>query len=100
MFDRQLVVLALSFAFASAGSNIAARMAIIAITTSSSIRVKAPLEEGLLCLTVVIGNWFPGLVAESPVLQPSTLLIVTMQAELRMIYSQIHDRWSYKLATL
>src|SRR5436305_7818946 len=38
-----LAALALSFALARAGSNIAARMAIMAMTTSSSIRVKALL---------------------------------------------------------
>jgi hypothetical protein len=36
----QAMRLALSFAFANAGSNIAASSAIIAITTKSSIKVK------------------------------------------------------------
>src|ERR1051326_4717570 len=46
-----------SFAFASAGSNIAARMAMMAITTSSSIKVKArgagPTASGSLVLAVM-----------------------------------------------
>src|SRR5438045_510020 len=39
---RQAVVCALALALASAGKSIAARMAMMAITTSSSIKVKAP----------------------------------------------------------
>jgi hypothetical protein len=38
--ETQLMALALSFALASAGNNMAARMAMIAITTNSSISVK------------------------------------------------------------
>src|SRR5437773_2435813 len=41
---RQLIRLAESFAFASAGSNKPARMAIIAMTTRSSMSVKPPFE--------------------------------------------------------
>ena len=40
----QRIRTARSFALESAGSNIAARMAMIAITTSSSIRVNAPIS--------------------------------------------------------
>src|SRR5258708_40311061 len=40
-FDRHFTALAFCLARASAGSNIAARMAMMAITTSSSISVKA-----------------------------------------------------------
>ena len=41
MFDAQLMALALDFALAMAGNSNAARMAMMAMTTSSSIRVKA-----------------------------------------------------------
>src|ERR1043165_1245677 len=41
---RQVTALALALALASAGSNNAARMAIIAITTSNSIKVKPALN--------------------------------------------------------
>ena len=44
-FDTQLILWAFSFAFESAGSNIAARIAMIAMTTSSSISVKASFFE-------------------------------------------------------
>ncbi len=40
MFERQLMPLALSRAFPRAGSSIAAKIAIIAITMRSSMRVK------------------------------------------------------------
>src|SRR5947209_19733737 len=40
---KQAACLALALAFASAGRSIAARMAMIAITTNSSIKVKALL---------------------------------------------------------
>ena len=43
MLEAQFVVWALALAFARAGSMSAARMAMMAITTSSSIRVKAHL---------------------------------------------------------
>src|SRR5690349_19640795 len=41
-FEVQFVTLERNFAFESAGNSIAARMAMIAMTTSSSISVKAP----------------------------------------------------------
>src|SRR5690348_3535597 len=41
----QFILWPFSFAFASAGNNIAARIAMIAITTSNSINVK-PLRQG------------------------------------------------------
>src|ERR1035437_8564778 len=41
---RHWMRLAFSLAFARAGNNMAARMAIMAMTTSSSIRVKPPLR--------------------------------------------------------
>src|SRR3954465_5570003 len=41
----QVTRIALSFAFASAGNSIAARMAMMAITTNNSISVKAPAER-------------------------------------------------------
>src|SRR5690242_7338094 len=44
---RQAIRLVLAFARLSAGSNIAARMAIMAITTRSSISVKAAPRLGL-----------------------------------------------------
>ena len=44
MFDMQLMSLALSLALFKAGSNIAARTAMIAITMRSSIKVKIPLS--------------------------------------------------------
>jgi hypothetical protein len=44
MFDMQTVRLERSFALASAGSNIAAKMAMMAITTNSSIKVN-PFER-------------------------------------------------------
>ena len=44
MFDMQLMSLALSLALPKAGSNIAARTAMIAITMRSSIKVKIPLS--------------------------------------------------------
>jgi hypothetical protein len=40
-FDAQIATLARSRAWLSAGSNMPARMPMIAITTSSSIKVKA-----------------------------------------------------------
>jgi hypothetical protein len=39
---------AFAFAFASAGNNIAAKIAMIAITTKSSIKVKAKIFVSLL----------------------------------------------------
>src|SRR5262245_53907531 len=42
----QEIAWALPFAFASAGKSIAARMAMMAMTTSSSIRVNPDLPEG------------------------------------------------------
>src|SRR6266702_3915564 len=44
----QAIVLALALALAKAGSSIAARMAMMAITTSSSINVKPLLNELLI----------------------------------------------------
>ena len=43
MFDKQLISFALSLALFKAGSSIAARTAMIAITMRSSIKVKMPL---------------------------------------------------------
>ena len=43
--DRQLTSLALSFALASAGKSMPAKMAMMAMTTSSSMRVKAERDE-------------------------------------------------------
>src|SRR5689334_16430339 len=47
MFERSLACRAFSRAWAKTGKRIAARIAIIAITTSSSINVKAPLLQGV-----------------------------------------------------
>jgi hypothetical protein len=44
MFVAQLVALALALALDKAGKSIAARIAMIAITTSSSISVNAPFR--------------------------------------------------------
>ncbi len=44
VLDRHRVAFARSFAAASAGNNMAARMAMMAITTSSSIRVNAEVR--------------------------------------------------------
>jgi hypothetical protein len=49
MLDRQAVVCAFRLALASAGSNIAARMAMMAMTTRSSINVK-PAGDGFVNL--------------------------------------------------
>jgi hypothetical protein len=45
MFDVQLLTFAPNFALASAGRSSAARMAMMAITTSSSINVNACFRE-------------------------------------------------------
>src|SRR5579884_3921157 len=51
MLERQAVCRAFSRAWANTGKRMAARMAIMAITTRSSIRVKALLEgSALYCL--------------------------------------------------
>src|SRR5450432_530206 len=44
---RQLICLALALALAKAGSNMAARMAMMAMTTSNSIKVNAFRLDGL-----------------------------------------------------
>src|SRR5437660_8548270 len=51
MFERQVVCRAFSRACANTGNRIAARMAMIAMTTSSSIRVKPGLRT-IACLLV------------------------------------------------
>src|SRR5437879_1447545 len=50
----QLICLALSFARDRAGSNMAARIAMMAITTSSSIKVKAKLRAPRRVKTLII----------------------------------------------
>jgi hypothetical protein len=47
----QLVFFAFAFAFDNAGSSIPARIAMMAMTTSSSIRVKADRIERFLVFT-------------------------------------------------
>ena len=54
MLEAQFVVWALALAFARAGSMSAARMAMMAITTSSSIRVKAHLALPVQGLQVTL----------------------------------------------
>src|SRR6267142_6619343 len=44
-FEAQFARLAFSLALASAGSSMAAKIAMMAMTTSSSIRVKAPVRR-------------------------------------------------------
>src|SRR5687768_7180598 len=51
-FDKQVVFRAASRAWANTGNKMAARIAIIAITTSSSIRVK-PLDFLIVCILFV-----------------------------------------------
>src|SRR5437867_2151793 len=50
MFDRHVACRARSRAWAKTGKRIAARMAMMAITTSSSIRVKPVRERRLRCM--------------------------------------------------
>ena len=50
----QPIALAFSLALFKAGSNIAAKMAIIAMTTKSSMRVKECRDERLLFLDAVV----------------------------------------------
>jgi hypothetical protein len=50
MLLRQLIPLAVSFARVNAGSSIAARIAMMAITTSNSISVKPACAGGLFTL--------------------------------------------------
>jgi hypothetical protein len=56
MLEAQLIVWALALAFAKAGSSRAARMAMMAMTTSSSIRVKAEQERTGNELPSALGN--------------------------------------------
>ena len=49
MFERHLTACAWALTLASAGSNIAARIAMIAITTNSSISVKAFRRLAVRC---------------------------------------------------
>src|SRR5258708_37030339 len=89
----QFVRLARSFAFAKAGKSIAARIAIMAMTTSNSISVKPLLlaprrmfrhpaarkgstARGLVCFDVFIGRgtwWRPGIKVERPDFPPPML---------------------------
>ena len=59
------MTLALNFAEARAGNSKAARMAIIAITTSNSINVKAAFEELVLVSDIEHAWLFPFMVAEN-----------------------------------
>src|SRR4030095_15874420 len=56
---RQVVCCAFVFALASAGRSIAARIAMIAITTRSSISVKAPRSRGYLFRGVMAYECLP-----------------------------------------
>jgi hypothetical protein len=51
----QLAVLARSFALASAGNSIAARIAMMAMTTSNSIKVNAR-HSNVLCVLIRISS--------------------------------------------
>ena len=50
----QLMPSAFAFALDNAGSNIAARIAMMAMTTSNSIRVNPPLARHLLVFKIFI----------------------------------------------
>src|SRR5262245_48495406 len=59
-FDKQVTCLARSFALANAGKRMPARMAMMAITTNSSIRVKAVSRLLKLLMDVQIGCGLDG----------------------------------------
>jgi len=50
LFPKQTVLRAFAFAFAKAGKSIAAKMAIMAMTTNSSIKVNPLLWEVLVVI--------------------------------------------------
>ena len=54
MLLRQEIRCAFCLAFASAGKSMLARMAIIAMTTSSSIKVNAPMVIFLSCFIIIV----------------------------------------------